>query len=57
MYKIDAENIEKLVKITNLLNNLEIKGMNNVFLLNNIMVSIQQILSGIETLNKPEREV
>jgi len=52
MYKIELETLRKLVDINNWLNQIEVKGMQNLQLLSTSIVSIQQILQKIDDENK-----
>jgi hypothetical protein len=52
MYKIDSESIDKLLKINALLNQLEIKGNNNINILYAIMISMNQVLQKVQEYNR-----
>jgi hypothetical protein len=52
MYKIDSESIDKLLKINALLNQLEIKGNNNINILYTIMISMNQVLQKVQEYNR-----
>ena len=55
MYKIELETLRKLVDINNWLNQIEVKGMQNLQLLSTSIVSIQQILQKIDDENKDKQ--
>jgi len=56
MYKIELETLRKLVDINNWLNQIEVKGMQNLQLLSTSIVSIQQILQKIDDENKDNQQ-
>ena len=48
MYKIDLETVKKLIDLNNWLNQLEVKGIQNLNFLTNSIIVVQQILKILE---------
>ena len=59
MYQLKIEQVQSLIEINNLLNQLEIKGRNNVAIMYNVMATLQQILQELKNSenNTQEKEV
>ena len=62
MYQITTEQIQKLIEINNSLNQLEIKGRNNVAIMYSVMATLQQILQQLQqqesiVINNTQKEM
>ena len=63
MYQLSPNQINQLIETNNLLNQLEIKGKNNVVIMYNVMATLQQILLQLQqqekgvVINNTQKEV
>ncbi len=54
MYKLDIDSAKKLVEINNMLNQIEVKGFQNLNYLGGAIISLQQIIQKLEEQNVKE---
>ena len=63
MYQLTPTQINQLIETNNLLNQLEIKGRNNVAIMYTVMATLQQILQQLQqqekgvVINNTQKEV
>ena len=50
MYKINTESLQALAQASNLLNQLEVRGPQNAYILLNISEIMQKVISGAEEI-------
>ena len=52
MYNLDLENVKKLIEINNWLNQIEVKGIQNLNFLTSSIITLQQVLKKLEEEEK-----
>ena len=55
MYQIDLESIQKLINVNNLLNELQVKGGQNINIMYTVLLSLQQVIQKIQEGNSEDK--